>query len=172
MLDRTEGGELCPRTSRQILETGTVFDRCTALASTSLRQRAMLYTILCYNSEETIGTWSQEEDDAVMARLAVVQDKLARNGKLGPVARLRPTKTARTLWKDREPHFVTDGPYAETKEQILGFYVIDCESDDEAMDIARELGRANPGGAYEVRPVLVFFPDGVNEMNSAQSSGS
>jgi hypothetical protein len=123
----------------------------------------MLYTILCYNSEEVIGSWTKEHDDAVMAKLAVVQDKLAKKGKLGPVARLRPTKSARTLWKDREPHFVTDGPYAETKEQILGFYVIDCDTHDEAIEIARELGRANPGGAFEVRPVSVFFPGAVSE---------
>jgi len=56
----------------------------------------MLYTILCYNSEEAIGSWTKEHDDAVMAKLRVVQDKLAKKGKLGPVARLRPTKTARS----------------------------------------------------------------------------
>jgi hypothetical protein len=123
----------------------------------------MLYTILCYNSEEAIGTWTKEHDDAVMAKLAIVQDKLARKGKLGPVARLHPTKSASTLWKDREPHVVTDGPYAETKEQILGFYVIDCETHGEAIDIARELGRANPGGAFEVRPISVFFPGSMSE---------
>jgi hypothetical protein len=123
----------------------------------------MLYTILCYNSEEVVGSWRKEHDDDVMANLAVVQEKLAKKGKLGPVARLRPTKTARTLWKDREPHIVTDGPYAETKEAILGFYVIDCATDDEAMEIARELGCANPGGAFEVRPISVFFPGTVSE---------
>lgn len=118
----------------------------------------MLYTILCYNSEDVVGSWTEEQDDAVMAKLAAVHDKLAAKGKLGPVARLRPTSTATTVRKDREPHLVTDGPYAETKEQILGFYVIDCATHDEAVDIARELGRANPGGAYEVRPVSYYQP--------------
>jgi hypothetical protein len=74
----------------------------------------MLYTILCYNSEEAIGTWTKEHDDAVMAKLAVVQDKLAKKGKLGPVARLRPTKSTSTLWKDREPHVVTNGSMSES----------------------------------------------------------
>lgn len=123
----------------------------------------MLYTILCYNSEEVIGTWTKEHDDAVMEKLLAVQDKLAKKGKLGPVARLRPTKSASTLWKDREPHVVTDGPYAETKEQILGFYVIDCTSHDEAIEIARELGLANPGGAFEVRPISLFLPGSMSE---------
>jgi hypothetical protein len=118
----------------------------------------MLYAILCYNSEEAIGAWTKEQDDAVMADIAVVNEKLARQGRLGPVARLGPTKTARTLRKEREPFLVTDGPYAETKEQILGFWIVDCESDDEAMETARELGNANPGGAFEVRPLILFLP--------------
>lgn len=116
----------------------------------------MLYAMLCYHSEDVVCSWSKEEDDAVMARLAVVQERLAREGKLGPVARLLPTTAATTLRKDREPPLVIDGPFAETKEQLLGFYVLDVASLEEALDIARELGRANPGGAYELRPIGLF----------------
>ena len=47
---------------------------------------------------------------------------------------------------------VLDGPFAETKEQLLGFYVVDCDSLEEALDFARDLAKANPGGAYEMRP--------------------
>ena len=118
----------------------------------------MLYAILCYNSEDMIGSWTKEQDDAVMADLAAVNDKIAKRGQLGPVARLGPSKTARTLRKEREPFLITDGPYAETKEQILGFWIVDSESDDEAMEAARELGEANPGGAFEVRPLILFLP--------------
>ena len=46
-----------------------------------------------------------------------------------------------------------DGPFAETKEQLLGFYVVDCDDLEEALAIARELAEANPGGAYEIRPL-------------------
>jgi hypothetical protein len=53
---------------------------------------------------------------------------------------------------------VLDGPYAETKEQLLGFYIVDCKNLDEAVDVARDLGAANPGGAYEIRPVGIFSP--------------
>jgi hypothetical protein len=118
----------------------------------------MLFTILCYNCEDDVFAWSKDKNEEVMARLTAVQDGLASRGKLGPVARLHPTRTARTVRKDREPHLITDGPYAETKEQILGFYVVDCASHDEAVAIAEELGRANPGGAFEVRPILYFQP--------------
>ena len=118
----------------------------------------MLYAILCYNSEQTVGAWSKDEEDAVMARLAVVQDRLAQEGRLGPVARLLPTTTATTLRKDRDPPLVVDGPFAETKEQLLGFYVVDCTSLDDALEVAKDLGRANPGGAYELRPLGLFRP--------------
>lgn len=120
----------------------------------------MQYAILCYHSEDVVCAWTKEEDEAVMARLAVVQEKLAREGKLGPVARLLPTTAATTLRKDREPALVLDGPFAETKEQLLGFYIVNCASLDEALDIARDLGQANPGGSYEIRPVAVFKQGG------------
>ena len=68
--------------------------------------------------------------------------------------------TVTALRKDREPPLVLDGPFAETKEQLLGFYIVNCASLDEALDIARDLGRANPGGSYEIRPVAAFFPGG------------
>lgn len=119
----------------------------------------MLYAILCYNVEDVIGTWSKEQDEAVMARLQVVQDKLAKQGRLGPVARLLPTTAATTLRKGRDEPLVVDGPFAETKEQLLGFYVVDCASLDEAIDVAKELAEANPGtGSYEIRPVRLFRP--------------
>lgn len=127
----------------------------------------MLYAILCYNNEDITEAWSKEEDDLVMARLAVVNDQLAKSGKLGPVARLMPTTTATTLRKGGhgkriepgpELPVVTDGPFAETKEQLLGFYVIECTGLEEALGIARELGQANPGGAYELRPIALFLP--------------
>ncbi|MEP9378301.1 YciI family protein [Aquabacter sp. CN5-332] len=131
----------------------------------------MQYAILCYHSEDVVCAWSKEEDDAVMARLAVVQDKLIKQGKLGPVARLLPTSTATTLRKHSEPALVLDGPFAETKEQFLGFYVVDCKDLEEALDIARELGRANPGGSYEIRPISVMFP-GVLGAPAAEAVGA
>lgn len=117
----------------------------------------MLYALLCYNSEETVFAWSKAEDDAVMAKLGVVHGRLAAQGKLGPSLRLMPTTAATTLRKT-EPPLVIDGPFAETKEQLLGFYVVDCENLEEALGIARELGVANPGGSYEIRPLRLFVP--------------
>ena len=122
----------------------------------------MLYAILCYNDEDLVGSWSKEHDAAVMKKLAVVQEGLSKQGRLGPVARLLPTTSATTLRKD-DPPVVLDGPYAETKEQLLGFYVVDCKNLDEALDVAHDLGKANPGGAYEIRPVGHFTPGSVTK---------
>jgi len=116
----------------------------------------MLYAILCYDSEDVVGSWTKEEDAAVMAKLGVVQEKLAKQGRLGPVARLLPTTAATTIRKGREP-LVIDGPFAETKEQLLGFYVVDCESLEQAIETAKDLARASSSaGAFEIRPISVF----------------
>jgi len=117
----------------------------------------MLYALLCYNSEEIVFSWTKAQDDAVMAKLGVVHERLAAQGKMGPSLRLMPTTAATTLRKS-DPPMVIDGPFAETKEQLLGFYVLDLENLDEALAVARDLGEANPGGAYEIRPLLAFFP--------------
>ena len=87
----------------------------------------MLYAILCYHDEDFVGSWTKEQDAEVMQKLAVVQEKLTKEGRLGPVARLLPTTAATTLRKD-DPPLVLDGPFAETKEQLLGFYVVDFET--------------------------------------------
>lgn len=114
--------------------------------------------ILCYNNEDVVCAWSKEQDDEVMARLQVVTEKLAKQGRLGPVARLLPTTAATTLRKASDEPMIIDGP-AETKEQFLGFYVVECETLDDAVDVAKDLAEANPGGgSYELRPIGAYFP--------------
>lgn len=92
-----------------------------------------------------------------MESLQQVRRKWAEN--LRPVVRLMPTSAATTLRKS--DNVVLDGPYAETKEQLLGFYLIEVDALDTALEFARDLTEANPGGAYKVRPVMLYFPDGV-----------
>ena len=53
---------------------------------------------------------------------------------------------------------IIDGPFAETKEALLGLYVIDVADRDEAVDAARELKKANPTAVYEIRPIIVYLP--------------
>jgi hypothetical protein len=118
----------------------------------------MLYAILCYNFEDVVGAWSPAEDAAVMARLGAVEAGLAAAERMGAAARLLPTTAAVTLRKGREL-LVIDGPFAETKEQLLGFYVVDCADLEAAIAVARDLAVANPDrGAYEIRPLAVYRP--------------
>jgi hypothetical protein len=124
-----------------------------------MKDLSMLYALICYNDEDVVWSWTKEQDGVVMGRLAAVQERLIKAGKMGPSLRLLPTTAATTLRKSQEPPLVIDGPFAETKEQLLGFYVVDVADLDEALGIARELAEANPGGSYEIRPIAVYAPD-------------
>lgn len=115
----------------------------------------MLYSILCYESETLAAGRTRQEDDAMMVRLRDVLQGLKAEGKLGPAARLMPTTTATHVRSGRDP-MVIDGPFAETKEQLLGFYVVDCPSLEEAIDAAKRLAREKPHGTLEIRPIAVF----------------
>ena len=119
----------------------------------------MLYAVLCYNEEKAVSAWTKEEDEACMMRLGKVQDELRDQGRLGPVVRLQDTTEAKTLRKANGQHVVFDGPFAETKEQFLGFYVADVDTIDDAVEFAKKLAVANPGlGSYEIRPLRVYHP--------------
>ena len=114
----------------------------------------MLYAIICYNSEAAVNSWTKEQDAEVMARHGELMGALAAQGRLGAVARLHDTKTAVTA-RSRDGAIV-DGPFAETKEQLLGFYVVDCASLEEATELAKQL--VEPPGCMEVRPVHTYLP--------------
>ena len=116
----------------------------------------MMYAVLCYNNEEMVCGWTKDQDEAVMAQLSKVHERWEKAGKLKPSIRLLPTSAATTLHKQKD--MVLDGPFAETKETLLGFYIIDVSGLDEAVVFARELAAANPGGAYELRPIHLYLP--------------
>jgi hypothetical protein len=87
-----------------------------------------------------------------------VTERLARQGRLGPVARLMPTTTATTLRKGEEP-IILDGPFAETKEQLLGLFIVECASLEQAIATAKDLGQAgSTSGSYEIRPLRRLRP--------------
>ena len=117
----------------------------------------MLYAFLAYHVENEVNSWTPEEDATLMVDLHQVHGRLHQEGRLGPAARLGATSKARTL-RGPGAGTVIDGPFAETKEQLLGLYVIDCASEDAAVEAARDLRRVNPTAVYEIRPVQLYLP--------------
>ena len=101
----------------------------------------MMYAILCYDAEAVVGSWTP--------KAGVVSENLA-------IARLMPTTAATTLRNGKEA-VVLDGPFAETKEQLLGFVVVECASLEVAIETTKELARTSSSSAcYEIRPMLLF----------------
>ena len=117
----------------------------------------MLYAILAYHVEAEVMSWTPEEDAALMTGLLAVHDRLNANKLLGPSVRLGATADARTL-RGPGKGTVIDGPFAETKEQLLGLYVVNCNDEAEAIGVARDLRRVNPTAVYEIRPIRLYIP--------------
>jgi hypothetical protein len=140
-----------------------------SLELTQSWRSAMLYAILAYHVEAEVMSWTKEEDAALMEDLHKVHNRLTKEGRLGPAARLGETKKARTL-RGPGAGVVIDGPFAETKEQLLGFYVIDGTEDD-AIQAARDLRRVNPSAVYEIRPIMVYLPGVAFPLNEAGDGG-
>jgi hypothetical protein len=114
----------------------------------------VLYSILIYVDESKVDAMTSQEEGDHIDRHLKIHEQLRARGKLGPVVRLQATKTAKQLHTDGEVR-VIDGPFAETKEQLLGFYIVDCDSQDEALDVARSL--PSLGTIFEIRPVKRSF---------------
>jgi hypothetical protein len=117
----------------------------------------MLYAILAYHVEDEVLSWTPQEDASVMAKVIEVQAPLRASGHFGPAARLDETRKARTL-RGPGAGMVLDGPFAETKEQLLGFHLVDYDTEDEAIAAARSLRQVNPTAVYEIRPVRLYVP--------------
>lgn len=113
----------------------------------------MLYSILIYAAEGVFDRLPPEEQEAVMDKHRALQARLEPRGAYA-VAKLAPVSNAVTRRPGVQPErktLVVDGPFAETKERFMGFYVVDCASLEEALELAGMLD--NGHDAVEVRPV-------------------
>jgi hypothetical protein len=117
----------------------------------------MLYALLAYHVEDHVTSFTPEEDAALMVEMNKVHERLQQQGMIGPAARLGETTGACVL-RGPGKGTVTDGPFTESKEQLLGFYVVDCANRDAAVDAARDLRSVNPSAMYEIRPVIIYRP--------------
>ncbi|MBV9611662.1 MAG: YciI family protein [Acidobacteriaceae bacterium] len=114
----------------------------------------MRYMFLIY-SQEMPGGIPPEELDALRAGHSAVMQDAREKGVLLGVDALKPTSTATTVRVSDGRSMTTDGPFAETKEQLAGYYMLECRDLDEAIDWARRIPTACKGtaGCIEIRPV-------------------
>lgn len=112
----------------------------------------MQYMLFICADENAIGAMSPEEGTAMLAEYGAFGEEMDRRGVLRGAARLRPTTDATTV-RVREGEVLTaDGPFAETKEQVGGYYLVDCKDLDEAIEVASKIPGARHG-TIEVRPI-------------------
>jgi hypothetical protein len=119
----------------------------------------MQYLLLIYGNEgESTKRWeglSEDDQTAELGRWWSYTGELEKAGVHVAGEALQPTATAKTVRVDNGERLVTDGPFAETKEQLGGYYVIDVASEQEALDWAAKMPSL-PRGSVEVRPIMVF----------------
>jgi hypothetical protein len=117
------------------------------------------YLLLIYGDERAQAEgWerlSEEEQAGEMRAWYGYTEELQKAGAHVAGEALQPTGAAKTVRVDEGERLVTDGPFAETKEQLGGYYVIDVDSEGQALDWAARMPSL-PNGSVEVRPIMVF----------------
>jgi hypothetical protein len=111
----------------------------------------MRYMFMLFGEEDTWARMSQDEREAAYARHEAFAEALLEAGKTLEGEELAPSHAATTVDFDRGGE-VSDGPFIETKEQLGGYYIIDCQDLDEALAWARKLPM--DGGTVEIRPLV------------------
>jgi hypothetical protein len=115
----------------------------------------MRYVCLIYDNEKQVEGMSKEEGDAFMGEYFAFTEDIQKNGQLVAGEALHPVSTATTLRMRNGKLSTTDGPFAETKEQLGGFYLIEARDLNEALQIAARIPSVRTG-TIEVRPVVDF----------------
>jgi len=130
----------------------------------------MRYMLLIYTKETESGPTPEEAAQIKAAHYTVIQEA-TRKGVFQGAEPLAPTTTATTVRVQNGTSLITDGPFAETKEQLAGYYILDCENLDEAIEWAAKIPTACKGGegCIEIRP-LPGLPDrSETEANAGQA---
>jgi len=112
----------------------------------------MQYALLICDDESTYLARSPQESEATLAEYGKFGEEMAKRGVLVGGNRLRPTTDATTVRVRDGEVVTTDGPFAETKEQIGGYFLVDCKNLDEAIEVASKIPGAR-SGSIEVRPI-------------------
>ena len=115
----------------------------------------MRYMLLIYSKEEDNARMTPEQRQEIVAGHWAVMDETSKRGILRGAEPLKPTSTATSVRMKAGKPLVTDGPFAETKEQLAGYYILDCKDLDEAIEWAAKIPTACKGGegCIEIRPI-------------------
>lgn len=113
----------------------------------------MKYLILCCFNEDGWQAIPEPERDTVMQEYSAWIDRVQQSGQHVASAKLTPSATAATLRPINGKPVVTDGPFAETKEQLGGYHLVECSDFDEAVSLASGIPTLRVGGTIEVREV-------------------
>jgi len=113
----------------------------------------MQYLLMCCINEASWDALPATERDDVMRDYGELIRDLAQQGRYVAGAKLRSTATATTVRQRNGRPVLTDGPFAETKEQLGGYHVVECSHIDEAIAIAQRIPSLRCGGTVEVRPL-------------------
>ena len=116
----------------------------------------MKYILLIHDDEAAWGAMSEEERNQLFKEYMEFGNELQQRGALRAGDQLQPTSTATTVRVKDGKTLTTDGPFAETKEQLGGYYVIECENLDQAVEAAAMVPSTRVGGVIEVRPLVEF----------------
>jgi len=114
----------------------------------------MRYMLLIYGDEQAFAGMGPEEMTETFKEYAKYSDWLTEKGWLRAGDPLADTDKATTIRKQGEDVLTIDGPFAETKEQLGGYYIVECANLDEAIEAAKRLPTVQAGGSVEVRPIV------------------
>jgi hypothetical protein len=114
----------------------------------------MQYMLLIYDDEKIWQRMSEKERGELFQQYGQFTETIRKNGSFQAGAPLQPTSTATTVRSKNGKTLTADGPFAETKEQLGGYYLVDAKNLDEAISIAARIPSVRVGGAVEVRPVM------------------
>jgi hypothetical protein len=112
----------------------------------------MKYMLLIHDSEKVWGALSQDEQQQIMADYRRFSDEIKATGQYMAGSQLQPTSAATSVRVRNGKRVVTDGPFAETREQLGGYYLVDAKDLDEAIGLAERLPSAKRG-TRELRPL-------------------
>jgi hypothetical protein len=113
----------------------------------------MKYLLLCCFEEQRWEALPQSQRDIVMKEYGELMSGLHQSGHHLTTGKLQPVASATTVRSRNGKPVVVDGPYAETKEQLGGYHVMECKDLDEALAIAKRIPTLPHGGTIEVRPL-------------------